>query len=211
MAEDVNESDRQAPHQSRVERRRQFYRSFEAQALNQRSFFTRISDDLNNAFGSTTFLIINVLWFTIWILVNLGLVPGVIPFDPFPFGLMTMALSIEAIVLSIFILVSQNRTSYVDTLREELHLQVNLIAEEEITKVLNVLAEMRQKMGITQPDPELEEMLKRTNTGYIERSLVEQIQKANIPLASRFAGRLKNDFPDLLDPLKILPPKEDKK
>ena len=211
MAGDVNENERQAPHQSRVERRRQFYRSFEAQALKQRSFFTRISDDLNNAFGSTTFLIINVLWFTIWIIINLGLVPGVEPFDPFPFGLMTMALSIEAIVLSIFILVSQNRTSYVDTLREELHLQVNLIAEEEITKVLNVLAEMRKKMDISEPDPELEEMLKRTNTGYIERSLIEQIQKANIPLASRLVGRLKNDFPDLLDPLKILPPKEEKK
>lgn len=211
MAEDVNEGARQAPHQSRVERRRQFYRSFEAQALKQRSFFTRISDDLNNAFGSTTFLIINVLWFTIWIIINLGLVPGVLPFDPFPFGLMTMALSIEAIVLSIFILVSQNRTSYVDTLREELHLQVNLIAEEEITKVLNVLAEMRKKMDISEPDPELEEMLKRTNTGYIERSLIEQIQKANVPLGTRFVGRLKNDFPDLLDPLKILPPKEVKK
>lgn len=198
-------------HIEKVERRRQFYRSFEAQMLQQRSFFTRVSDDLNNAFGSTTFLIINVLWFTIWIIVNLGLVPGLEPFDPFPFGLLTMALSIEAIVLAIFILVSQNRTSYVDTLREELHLQINLIAEEEITKVLNVLAEMRKKMGITTEDSELDEMVKRTNTSYIETTILSQIQKANTPLASRLVGKLKGEFPDIFDPLKILPTQEEKK
>src|SRR3990167_10484498 len=140
--------------QERGERKRQILRSFEAQALKQRSFFTQISDDLNNAFGSTTFLIVNVLLFIAWIVVNTGFIPGIEPFDPFPFGLLTLGLSIEAIILSIFILVSQNRTSYVDTLREELHLQVNLIAEEEITKILKVLAEIRQKVGINEEDPE---------------------------------------------------------
>ncbi len=86
-----------------------------------------------------------------------------------------MIVSLEAIFLSIFVLVSQNRSSYVDALREELHLQVNLIAEEEITKVLRVLAEIRKKVGITKPDPELERMLKRIDTNYIEKSLVNQV------------------------------------
>lgn len=198
-------------HQERAERRRQFYRSFEAQALKQRSFFTQISDDLNSAFGSTTFLIVNVLWFIGWIVVNLGLIPGVEPFDPFPFGLMTMALSIEAIVLSIFILVSQNRQSYITSLREELHLQINLIAEEEVTKTLKVLSEIREKMGIKEKDQELEDMLGRINTGYIERSLISQIQKANTTFATKLVERLKGEFPDILDPLKILPPEEQKK
>ncbi len=191
------------PGNERVERRRQFYRSFEAQALQQRSFFTRISDDLNNAFGSISFLIFNLILFGYWITVNSGLIKGIQPFDPFPFGLLTLGLSIEAIILSIFILVSQNRTSYVDTLREELHLQVNLIAEEEITKALKVLAEMRREMGIKEKDPELDEMIKRTNTSYIEQSLINQIQRANAPLATRIADRLKKDFPEILDPLKI--------
>ena len=198
-------------HQERVERRRQFYRSFEAQALKQRSFFTQISDDLNNAFGSTTFLIINVLWFVGWIIVNLGFIPGIEPFDPFPFGLMTMALSIEAIVLSIFILVSQNRQSYITSLREELHLQINLIAEEEITKTLKLLGEIREKMGIKEKDQELEDMLHRINTGYIERSLINQIQKANSTFTTKLVERLKGEFPDILDPLKILPNQEEKK
>jgi len=198
-------------HQERVERRRQFYRSFEAQALKQRSFFTQISDDLNNAFGSTTFLIVNVLLFIAWIVVNTGFIPGIEPFDPFPFGLLTMGLSIEAIVLSIFILVSQNRQSYITSLREELHLQINLIAEEEITKTLKVLSEIREKMGIKEKDAELEDMLKRINTGYIEQSLINQIQKANTTFATKLVERLKGEFPDILDPLKILPNQEEKK
>jgi len=208
--EESNQKNR-VDHQEKVERRRQFYRSFEAQMLQQRSFFTRISDDLTNAFSSTTFLLVNVLWFIAWIIINIGLLPEIEPFDPFPFGLLTMALSIEAIILAIIILVSQNRTSYVDTLREELHLQINLIAEEEITKVLKVLAEVREKMGIKEKDPELEEMIKRTNTSYIERSLVNQIQKANLNFTSKLVDRLKGEFPDILDPLKILPPEEEKK
>lgn len=185
-------------HRARIERRRQFYRSYEAQALRHRSFFTQIADDLTATFGSTTFLILNVIFFTGWVLVNTGFIPGVETFDPFPFGLLTMIVSLEAIILSIVILVSQNRQSYVTSLREELHLQVNLIAEEEVTKVLKILAEMREKMGINEDDPELNEMVERLNTSYIERSLVEQIEKANTTLARRITGKLKSEFPDML-------------
>lgn len=184
-------------HRERIERRRQFYRSYEAQALRHRSFFTQIADDLTAAFGSTTFLILNVVFFTGWVLVNIDWIPGVAAFDPFPFGLLTMVVSLEAIILSIVILVSQNRQSYVSSLREELHLQVNLIAEEEITKVLKILAEMREKMNINEDDPELNEMVERLNTSYIERSLVEQIEKANTTLAKRITVKLKSELPEL--------------
>ena len=183
---------------TRTERRRQFYRSFEAQALRHRSFFTQIADDLTAAFGSTAFLIINFIVFIVWIALNLGLIPDVAPFDPFPFGLLTMVVSLEAIILSIVILVSQNRQSYVTSIREELHLQINLIAEEEITKALKMLAEIRYKMAIKEADPELDEMLERINTSYIERTLVEQIEKANPTITKRITDKLKSDFPDLL-------------
>jgi uncharacterized membrane protein len=188
---------------SKVERRRQFYRSFEAQALKNRSLVTRIADDLTSIFGSTPFLIINFLWFAVWIIINLGLVPSIVPFDPYPFGFLTMVVSLEAIFLSIVILVSQNRSSYVDTIREELHLQINLIAEEEITKSLKLLAEIREKMGITTEDPELNEMVQRINTGYIEKALVNQIDKAHSSLTKKVVDKMKKDFPDLLDPLKM--------
>lgn len=167
--------------EEQTSRRRQFYKSFVAKALENRSFLTRFADQLTATFGSSTFLILNALLFSIWVAINLNLTPIPI-FDPFPFGLLTMIVSLEAIFLSIFVLVSQNRTSYVDTIREELHLQVNLIAEEEITKVLKVLSEIRQKVGIDSKDQELDEMIGKIDTNYIERSLIKELLNANRPL-----------------------------
>lgn len=172
--------------QTTVERRRQLFRSFEAKSLRSRSLLTQISDDLTSICGSTPFLIFHVILFAGWIAVNTDWIPGTIAFDPFPFGLLTMVVSLEAIFLAIFILVSQNRSSYVNSLREEVHLRVNLIAEEEITKILEVLAEMRAKMGIKGQDIELENMLKRIDTNYLEQTIQEQISRANKPLTQTF-------------------------
>src|SRR3990167_11392119 len=190
------------PNGSTTDRRRLFYKSFEAQALKHRSFFTQISDDLTNTFGSSWFLFLNISFFATWIVVNVEIIPTLPPFDPFPFGLLTMAVSLEAIVLSVVILVSQNRQSYITSIREELHLQINLIAEEEITKALKMLAEIRDKMAIKEADPELDEMLERINTSYIERSLIEQIEKANTTFTKRLTEKLKADYSDLLTPKK---------
>ena len=181
-----------------TERRRQFFKSFEAKSLRSRSLLTQLSDDLTEICGSTPFLIFHILLFTAWIALNINIIPGTIPFDPFPFGLLTMVVSLEAIFLAIFILVSQNRSAYVNTLREEVHLRVNLIAEEEITKVLEVLSDVRKHIGMKKPDPEIEEMLQRTDTGYIERSILHQIQRARPSLANKLA----NDFPYLTVPIK---------
>lgn len=185
-------------HIQSTERRRQFFKSFEAKSLRSRSLLTQVSDDLTEVCGSTPFLIFHILLFSAWVILNTGLIPGAIPFDPFPFGLLTMVVSLEAIFLSIFILVSQNRSSLVSTLREEVHLRVNLIAEEEITKALEVLAEIRKEIGIKKPDEELEEMLQRTDTGYIERSILNQIERAKPSLAHKLAS----DFPYLTTPIK---------
>lgn len=176
------------------ERRRQFFRSFEAKSLRSRSILTQISDDLTAICGSTSFLLFHITWFIGWISINTGILPVVPAFDPFPFGLLTMVVSLEAIFLAIFILVSQNRQSYVSSLREETHLRVNLIAEEEITKVLEVLAEIRKGMGIKKEDPELEEMLNRIDTDYIERSISEQMERANKPLSEQ----LRKEVPEIL-------------
>src|SRR3972149_10554239 len=101
----------------KLERRKQFFRSFEAKSLRSRSLLTQISDDLTAICGSTLFLVVNILGFAGWIMINTGRVPGIEPFDPFPFGLLTMMVSLEAILLAIFILVSQNRSSHINTLR----------------------------------------------------------------------------------------------
>lgn len=172
--------------------RRQYFKSFEAKSLRSRSFLTQIADKLTAICGSTFFLIFHVFWFSAWILINAGHIPGVQVFDPYPFGFLTLIVSLEAIFLAIFILVSQNRSAYISTIRDEVHMGVSLIAEEEITKILKVLAEIRHEMGIKKPDPELEQMLVRTDTAYLERTITEQLKRANRPLVDK----LLKDFSD---------------
>ncbi|HVT01684.1 MAG TPA: DUF1003 domain-containing protein [Patescibacteria group bacterium] len=179
-----------------TENRRKFFKSFEAKSLRSRSFLTQVADDLTTFCGSTPFLIFHVLFFAAWIVINVGLVSEIIkPFDPYPFGFLTMVVSLEAIFLSIFVLVSQNRSSYISTIRDEVHLGVNLIAEEEITKILEVLADIRREMGIKKPDPQLDKMLDRIDTGYIERSIMEQLGRANKSLAERMVTELPTPIP----------------
>lgn len=169
-------------------------RSFEAKSLRSRSLLTQISDDLTAFCGSSFFLFFHVIFFAVWVIVNMGLVASIAPFDPFPFGLLTMVVSLEAIFLAIFILVSQNRSSYIATLRDEFHLRVNLIAEAEITKILEILAEMRKGLGIKKEDRELTEMLERIDTSYIERSILEQVSRANKSLTEQ----LVKEFPEIV-------------
>ena len=150
--------------------------SFEAKELERRPLSIKIADWLTSGFGSITFLLFNLLFFTFWILANTGNVPGVPVFDPFPFILLTMLVSLEAIVLTVIVLVSQNRQAEITTLREELDMQVNLMAEREITKVLDLQKIIIKKLGVKIKDPELEEMTKETDISYIEQQLAEQIK-----------------------------------
>ncbi len=159
----------------KLSRRRRIIRSFEAKSLTHRTFSQKVADAITSGSGTIAFLLINLYVFALWISLNTNVIPGIIPFDPYPFGFLTMVVSLEAIVLSVIVLLSQNRAAQIASLREELHLQVNLIAEEEITKVLELLAEVREKVGIKKNDPELDRMLQRIDTSYIERSLQKQI------------------------------------
>ena len=123
-------------------------RSVKGKADEKRSSLERIADTLTAVFGSMPFLLLNVVWFVVWIVINVGLIPGVEPFDPFPFGFLTMAVSLEAIALAIIVLMSQNRSARILDLREEVDLQVNILTEQEITKLLQVVAMLAEKQGI---------------------------------------------------------------
>ncbi|HKC04706.1 MAG TPA: DUF1003 domain-containing protein [Patescibacteria group bacterium] len=154
-------------------------KSLEAEELSKRSLTIVIADWLTTSFGSITFLLFNFLFFIVWILINTGYIAGFQVFDPFPFILLTMVVSLEAIFLSIIVLMSQNRQSAISTLREELDMQVDLVAEREITKILYLLTLLLKKEGVTFSDPEISEMIKKTDISYIERQLKEQISIAN--------------------------------
>lgn len=162
---------------------RQIIKSFEAKAMRKRAFPDRIADFLTSYFGSISFFSANAVFFLAWIVLNLGyLRPAIEPFDPFPFVLLTMVVSLEAIFLSVIVLMSQNRQGYISTLRDELQLQVNLITERELTKALQLISDLHVHHGVKRgEDPELEAMLKATNISYIERKLTEQIQSPSPP------------------------------
>jgi CRP/FNR family cyclic AMP-dependent transcriptional regulator len=95
------------------------------------STLQRIADWIAWFSGSMQFLILNGLWFAVWIVIN-TLPTGVSQFDPFPFGLLTMIVSLEAIFLSCFVLISQNRQAEKDHIRSDIEYEVNIKAELEI-------------------------------------------------------------------------------
>ncbi len=155
----------------------QIIQSFEAQANSRRSISQKLADTLTSYFGSINFLIINIILFVGWIAINTGLIPGVPIIDPYPFVLLITMVSLEAIILTVIVLMSQKRESQVSTLRDELQLQVELIAEREISKSLGMLKLILDKKGIKLTDDELSEMLEALNTSYITKKLEEQLDQ----------------------------------
>jgi uncharacterized membrane protein len=156
--------------------RREILKSIKAKADAKRTLSEKMADAMTSGFGSMTFLILNICLFTVWILIHT--VPGDIfpEFDPFPFSFLTMVVSLEAIVLSIFVLISQNRGSKIDDLREETDLQINLMISNEITKLMKMMAILLEKSGVDlSQDPELREMLKPISEEEIEKKLEKEI------------------------------------
>ena len=90
---------------------------------------------------------VHIVWFGAWILLNTGLV-GVRPFDPFPYGLLTMIVSLEANFLSTLVLISQNRLSAETEHRADLALQMGLLTEHELTRVLQMFDAIHDKLSI---------------------------------------------------------------
>ncbi len=165
--------------------------SFEAKELKKRPYIIKIADRLTTFFGSFWFLGFNIVLFTFWIFANLGYIAGIATFDPFPFFFLTTGVSLEAIILTIVVLVSQQRQSQVGKIREELNMQVNIIAEKEITKSLIVLKKIAEKQGIKlDGDKELNEMLKAIEISYIERKLEEQLADRPKPIIQQVVDKV---------------------
>ena len=129
-------------------------------AAGQRNGEERVADTVTDFSGRMYFVYFHIVWFAIWILINLGYF-GIRPFDPYPFGLLTMIVSLEAIFLSTFVLISQNRLSAEAERRADLDLQIGLLAEHELTRVLKMLDASQDKMGIENDnDKELQDLEK---------------------------------------------------
>jgi len=143
----------------------------EEAAREQRTPTDRLAEKIAGFCGSMTFVWVHVIWFGGWILLNL--LPGVRHVDPFPFTFLTLIVSLEAIFLSTFILISQNVDSRISERRSHLDLQLNLLSEQENTKMIMMLHAIATKVGadLTQ-DPDLKALSEETRP---ER-LIEQIE-----------------------------------
>lgn len=162
--------------QTQTHSSRRILRSFKSKADAKRSWSEKFSDSITSISGNVLFLSINVAWFTAWIIVNLGFIPGIKAFDPFPFGLLTMIVSLEAIILSTFVLISQNREAKIADIREEVDVQIDVLAEQETAKALELLTMLLKKNGVDlSSDKVLKEMIKPTNTEKIEKALEKEI------------------------------------
>ncbi|HEX2520895.1 MAG TPA: DUF1003 domain-containing protein, partial [Terriglobia bacterium] len=139
-----------------------------------RSPADRIADFIARFCGSMTFVWVHVIWFGGWVLINS--LDGTEHFDPYPFTFLTFVVSLEAIFLSTFILISQNHETRLSEKRNQLDLQVNLLSEQENTKMLRMLERIAEKVRARiEDDPSLEVLDQATHP---ER-LVQQIEEAS--------------------------------
>ena len=142
----------------------------------ERSLPDRTADFITSFSGRMAFVLLHLLWFGAWILLNTGRL-GFNPFDPFPYGLLTMVVSLEAIFLSTFVLISQNRLSREADRRADLDLQIGLLTEHELTRVLQMLDAVQDKLGIeNDEDSELADLEMETKPEDVLAE-IERLQK----------------------------------
>jgi len=149
----------------------------EQEFLERRTRSERLGDALGSFIGSLTFVAIHLCWFGGWILVNV-LPLGVRHFDPFPFSLLDSLVALEAIFLASFIVMRQSRSSRRSDERDQLMLQILMLAEREITAVLGVDREIAAKMGLKEvgKNAELEELSRQTSIDEMAQTVQEHFE-----------------------------------
>jgi len=131
-------------------------------AARERSLQDRSADAITAYSGRMVFVYVHIVWFGLWIVLNTGYL-GLPLFDPFPYGLLTMIVSLEAIFLSTFVLISQNRLSEEVEHRANLGLQIGLLTQHELTRVLQMLDAIQDKLDIkNDEDSELADLERET-------------------------------------------------
>lgn len=148
--------------------------------VRQRPLTARLSLAITNTVGTFAFAVVQTVLLLAWCLWN-SFGPESLRFDPYPYGLLTMIVSMEGVILAIFVLITQNRMSAQSDERDHLNLQVDLLAEQEMTMVLRMLKRITDKLGIepdTQERETTSELMRETDI----YELVEQMRR-------RFSGK----------------------
>ena len=151
-------------------------RKLEELAVAKRTVADRIAEFVARFCGSITFVWIHALLFAVWI--GWNVLPHLPHFDPYPFTFLTLCVSLEAIFLSSFILISQNYEMRITERRNQLDLQINLLAEQENTKMLQMLDRMARKMGLyEEDDPEVQVLEQATRPETLARQIDDSLRE----------------------------------
>lgn len=159
-------------------------KTWERASVHERSRVERLSDDITRIAAGGPVLVLHIIWFGAWILINLNVIPVIRPFDPFPFQLLTMIVSLEAIFLSLFVLASQNRLTHEADKRANLDLQIDLLAEREMTAVLRLLQDIAHHLHVplSITSTQIRDLARKTDL----RSLTERMEElSEAPSSSR--------------------------
>lgn len=147
----------------------------ENEAVKSRSTAEHIADMVTTYAGSTPFIILHIIWFGGWILVNGRLIPGIAAFDPFPFSFLTLVVSLEAIFLTLLVLMSQNRMAKEADKRAHLDLQINMLDEQETTMILRVVQKIAKHLGLEEePDESVKELCEETDVKKVAKIFDEK-------------------------------------
>jgi uncharacterized membrane protein len=145
----------------------------------QRSRTDRLGEVVSRVAGSIAFICAHICLFIAWIVINTGMIPAIAPFDPFPFSFLAFLVSLEAIFLTAFVLMNQNRQSRQEDHWAHLNLQIGLLGEQETTKVLQILRAISTHLGLKDlaGDRELKEMVGKTAVGPLAEELAENLER----------------------------------
>jgi uncharacterized membrane protein len=140
----ANKKANKGPLQSNIEK----ILTLEKQSLQKLSPVEKLANKVTAFAGSTPCILLHLIWFGGWIVVNTHMIPGIIPFDPFPFGFLTLVVSLEAIFLTLLVLMSQNRMSKEADKRAQLTLQIDMLDEQETTLILRMVQKIANHLGL---------------------------------------------------------------
>jgi uncharacterized membrane protein len=149
----------------------------ERNAMQERSPADRLSDGITWVAGSSGFVVAHIVFFTVWITLNVGIIRSLPIFDPYPFSFLTLVVSLEAIFLAIFVLMSQNRAARLADRRAHLDLQVDLLAERELTVMLHMLRALcaKEKVVLDDVGTDVNDLLEETDVNELASNLDEKL------------------------------------
>ena len=149
----------------------------ERKALDDRTPADRLSHAMARVMGNGAFAGANLALLVTWVLLNSGAVGRVEPFDPFPFSFLTLVVSLQAIFLAIFVLMTQNRMARAADKRAHLNLQVDLLAEQELTTMLRMLHAVCRKLEVSVPvsDERIRQLLDETDVDKLASALESRL------------------------------------